>query len=218
MNPPFSRLETSGSGPRPLTSSRSQISPTRGTFPLSGDPRSNTTRRPPPSSLGPIIPRDSATASQIGFSYATVIEPLTGGDHNLPIAPPSRSRASLDFERDKPLSPVPLEKDFYASTRAGQERSSLDIPPLWKSMRETIIKEDDGPPQPALDSTEDYLIQLLVQQSVIDSKDFDVLTLEQVEELKKVGWMKSTLLILSFLLLCPLNILYLRIMLVLRQE
>lgn len=187
MNPPFSRLETSGSGPRSPTSSRSQISPTRGTFPLSGDPRSNATRRPPPSSLGPIIPRESGTASQIGFSYATVIEPSTGGDHSLPIAPPSRSRASLDFEREKPLSPVPLEKDFYASTRNGQERSSLDIPPLWKSMRETVMKEDDGPPQPALDSTEDYLIQLLVQQSVIDAKDFDVLTLEQVEELKKVG-------------------------------
>ncbi|KAI9289634.1 Up-regulated during septation-domain-containing protein [Umbelopsis sp. AD052] len=185
MNPPFSRLETSGSGPRPLTSSRSQISPTRGTFPLSSDPRSNTTRRPPPSSLGPIIPRESGTASQIGFSYATVIEPSLGGDHNLPIAPPSRSRVSLDYDREKPLSPVPLEKDLYSPTRGAQERSSLDIPPLWKSMRETVIKEDDGPHQPALDSTEDYLIQLLVQQSVIDSKDFDILSLEQVEELKK---------------------------------
>lgn len=54
-------------------------------------------------------------------------------------------------------------------------------------MREPVMKEDDGPPQPALDSTEDYLIQLLVQQSVIDAKDFELLTLEQVEELKKVG-------------------------------
>jgi hypothetical protein len=53
-------------------------------------------------------------------------------------------------------------------------------------MRETIMKEEDHQQQPPLDSTEDYLIQLLVQQSVIDAKDFDILTLEQVEELKKV--------------------------------
>jgi hypothetical protein len=73
-------------------------------------------------------------------------------------------------------------------------------------MRETVIREDDGPPQPALDSTEDYLIQLLVQQSVIDSKDFDVLTLEQVEELKKVGKDEAPSL---FCFLWSLNTLYL---------
>jgi hypothetical protein len=189
MNSQFSRIETSNSNARPLTSSRSQISPTRGTFPQSGPPRSNTTSRARPSTLGPTIPRDPNAASQIGFSYATVIEPTPGNEHNLPITPPSRSRASIDFERDKPLSPVPLDKEV-STARTGHERSSLDIPPLWKSMRETVMKEDDSPQQPPLDSTEDYLIQLLVQQSVIDAKDFEVLTLEQVEELKKVGWVE----------------------------
>jgi len=83
------------------------------------------------------------------------------------------------------MSSEPKDNDQHSSERQGADRSSLDIPPLWKSMPETILKEDEHHKQLPLDPTEDYLIQLLVQQSVIDAKDFDVLTLEQVEELKK---------------------------------
>lgn len=186
MNSQFSRIETSGNGSRPLTSSRSQLSPTRSTFPLAGgQPRSNTTKRPPPSTLGPTIPREASTASQIGFSYATVIEPTPGSGTDLPISPPAHGRSTYD-DKPMPMSSEPKDNDQHSSERQGADRSSLDIPPLWKSMPETILKEDEHHKQLPLDPTEDYLIQLLVQQSVIDAKDFDVLTLEQVEELKKV--------------------------------
>jgi hypothetical protein len=184
MNPSYSRGQNSENDkPRPLTSSRSQLSPTRTTFPMSNPARSNTVNRPGPGTLNSQRTSESSSASQIGFSYATVIEP-SSGNNNIRVASPTYgspsykderpARTSLDL-RDRPQPPINQKSS----------RSSLDIPPLWKSMRETVIQEEKPRP-PSMDSTEDYLVQLLVQQSVIDAKDFEVLTLEQVEELKKV--------------------------------
>ncbi|KAJ2960352.1 hypothetical protein NQZ79_g4351 [Umbelopsis isabellina] len=185
MNPSYSRGQNSDKDkPRPLTSSRSQLSPTRTTFPMSNPMRSNTLNRPGPGTLNAQRTSENSSASQIGFSYATVIEPSSGNNSNIRVASPTygspsysderSTRTSLDL-RDRPQPPIQQQSS----------RSSLDIPPLWKSMRETVIREEERPRPPSMDSTEDYLVQLLVQQSVIDAKDFEVLTLEQVEELKK---------------------------------
>jgi len=95
-----------------------------------------------------------------------------------------------------------LGNDFGSSTPSKMETSpteqterrksfissaSMESPLPWKSFE--IV---DRPPSQLLSSLggtedlDDMIMQLLVSQAVIDAKDFDILTMEEVENLKEV--------------------------------
>ncbi|CAG8461204.1 9122_t:CDS:2 [Dentiscutata heterogama] len=66
---------------------------------------------------------------------------------------------------------------------------SLNIASDLLSSSEAMLASATSPKFPPgtslLDTTDEMLIQLLVSQAIIDAKDFDILSLEEVEELKK---------------------------------
>ncbi|CAG8630726.1 6948_t:CDS:2 [Dentiscutata erythropus] len=66
---------------------------------------------------------------------------------------------------------------------------SLNIASDLLSSSEAMLASTTSPKFPPgtslLDTTDEMLIQLLVSQAIIDAKDFDILSLEEVEELKK---------------------------------
>ncbi|CAG8453877.1 15014_t:CDS:2 [Acaulospora colombiana] len=54
-----------------------------------------------------------------------------------------------------------------------------------EAMLASVTAPKSPPGTSFLDTTDDMLMQLLISQAIIDSRDFNVLTLEEVEELKK---------------------------------
>lgn len=63
----------------------------------------------------------------------------------------------------------------------------MESPLPWKSFE--IVDRPPSQIVPSMGGTEDLdemIMQLLVSQAVIDAKDFEILTMEEVENLKEV--------------------------------
>ncbi|CAG8783027.1 23239_t:CDS:2, partial [Gigaspora rosea] len=94
----------------------------------------------------------------------------------------------------KPVSPTSIVFSDNVNTTSPPlspkvKPPSLNIAVDLLASSEAILASATSPKFPPgtslLDTTDEMLIQLLVSQAIIDAKDFDILSLEEVEELKK---------------------------------
>ncbi|KIL70322.1 hypothetical protein M378DRAFT_175588 [Amanita muscaria Koide BX008] len=140
-----------------------------------------------------------------GIRRLLASSPTSSPTHDIQHAPysPSSPTASLSREsstavrREKPQPPIPktngVVSQAYArnksSTSAGSPTSSSYIGPARVPVRKSVPKVEEEQEwkrsSTPLNTRDELLISLLASEAVVDSREFDILSSEEVEELKK---------------------------------
>ncbi|KAF0403426.1 involucrin repeat protein [Gigaspora margarita] len=178
--PAKSPLRNSGSVTTSGSTQTTIIQPVMSTMSITSaaSPTSPTVRTRPSVDTGS-IDRDLLTSEKKDYeeSIRSLQSKRRGSDHSFkPVSPTSIVFSDNANTTSPPLSPK-------------VKPPSLNIAVDLLASSEAILASATSPKFPPgtslLDTTDEMLIQLLVSQAIIDAKDFDILSLEEVEELKK---------------------------------
>jgi hypothetical protein len=158
----------------------------------------------------PIVSTQNASNSSIisknsSIRSRTDTVSLNSLERDLPSLPENDEDAESDKSNQSPNSKIrSSDQSFYttnsvSSVGFGDINSNNTAPPKVKlsslAIANDLIASSEAmlslnspkiPGSSFLDTADEMLMQILISQAVIDSKDFEILSLEEVEELKKV--------------------------------
>lgn len=134
------------------------------------------TQPPSPSSTPPLLPSTSKASwppdsLDINSTPALVLRKQQKKPpddfHNPPSSPPNQSSSSSPMRKSKNSSPVPGLASPWTPPNSSFPRSQTKGSEL-------------------LNTRDELLMSLLTSEAVVDSRDFEILSAEEIEELKKV--------------------------------
>ncbi|KAF8638559.1 hypothetical protein AX17_002102 [Amanita inopinata Kibby_2008] len=188
---------SSSSSPQTATSPPDKSRALPQTAPLSFSPKSGPSW--PPSSAAESLPDDTLSSPTVP---TTPVLPLRMGKPQPPLPPQVHDEASNASDSRPSTSPVTRLRSSLSATPSPKKRNGSlpDSSPSTPSSspragqsrlltRKSVPKVDEQPDwkrsSATLNTRDELLISLLASEAVVDSRDFDILNSEVVEELKK---------------------------------
>lgn len=109
-----------------------------------------------------------------------------------PTPSPKASTPGLFLRRDKPRPPPPPEEDqrpgsLSNSPSRAPSHAQSSSSRVNKSARKSIVDPEPNRVSNLLNTRDELLMSLLASEAVVDSRGFEILSSEQVEDLKKVS-------------------------------
>jgi len=176
VKPPGGPSWPSPSSTQAQTPTKNQSPKTTAALSLKKDPSRHKPQPPPPSDdLGA---GNSSFRSSTSTSASTSMSLMSPSRRSQTSSPPTNSRISALNGRTSPGS----------TSSSPRVRSSNPVTRKSVAHPESAWKRSSGP----LNTRDELLISLLASQAVVDSRDFEILGSEEVDELKKARPRAST--------------------------